>query len=318
MYSQHAAPPSLYSPDDVYRDPYAARMSAFLQAGLTAGLQLAREDTQTTALVLVDYQHDFIHPMGTLAVPGARDDVARLLSWFYANAGAITHIYASLDTHLPSHIFYSAWWIDPRTGAHPDPFTTITVEDVEERRWTPVTQAEWSERYVRLLRRDSKKDLMIWPPHTMDGTAGHSLAPALSEAIAWHSAARRVQPTYLSKGRTERTEFYGIFGAEIPDPDDPASGLNTRLMDAVMSHDRVYLAGEAKSHCVLETLRQLSARYSDQPETLRRLYVLADCMSSVAHPVIDFDALANTTLDEMRQRGVRIVSSADAVGGSHG
>ncbi len=310
MLSQGRAP-ALYSADDVVREPYAARLNAFMQVGLSAGLRPAQEDARTLALVLVDYQHDFVAPTGALAVPGAQDDVARLLAWLYRNAGRITRIYLSLDTHLPIHIFYSAWWVNPVTGEHPQPFTTITVAEVERGVWAPTMQPEWSRTYLRLLARQAKKDLMIWPPHTMEGTLGHMLTPALSEAVAWHSIARQTQPIYVSKGRTARTEFYGIFGAEVPDPDDAASGLNMALLDEVMSHDRVYLAGEAKSHCVLETARQLVAHCGGAPDALRRLYLLRDCVSSVAHPTINFDALADMEFAAMQQLGVRLVSSAD-------
>lgn len=305
--------PSLYTAGDAYREPYAPRVSAFMEEGLAAALAPARADTRTLALVLVDAQHDFVDPAGTLAVPGAQDDVARLLAWLYANAGAITHIYASLDTHLPGQIFYSAWWVDPRTGAHPAPFTPITVEDVERGVWAPATAPDWSRAYLRLLREQARKDLMIWPPHTMEGALGHMLAPPLSEALAWHSAARDVRPTYINKGRTPRTEFYGIFGAEVTDPDDPRSALNISLMDEVMRYDQVYLAGEARSHCVLETARQIVARFSGQPEILGRLHILRDCMSSVAHPAIDFDALASAEFSEMERLGVRFVTSADPI-----
>jgi nicotinamidase-related amidase len=143
----------------------------------------------------------------------------------------------------------------------------------------------------------------------MEGTLGHMLAAPISEAIAWHSTSRQAQPTYISKGLTTRTEYYGIFGAEIPDPTDPTSNLNTSLLDAVMQHDRVYIAGEAKSHCVLETERQLVTYLDHQPELLRRLYFLRDCTSSVQHPVIDFDSLANAELTTMQQQGVQMVLS---------
>ncbi len=154
---------------------------------------------------------------------------------------------------------------------------------------------------------------MIWPYHTMEGTLGHMLVAPISEAIAWHSAARNTQPTYVVKGRTIRTEFYGIFGAEIPDPEDPESGLNVTLLDAVMKHDRVYVAGEAKSHCVLETERQLVGRSGNQPALLKRLHFLSDCTSSVQHPAIDFDALAEAELAAMKQQGVQLVMSAEPI-----
>jgi nicotinamidase-related amidase len=309
--TSEARAPALFSAQDAYRGPYAARMSAFMQAGLAAGLASAREDAETLALVLVDVQHDFVDPTGTLAVPGAQDDLARLLAWFYRHAGSVTQVYASLDTHLPSHIFYSAWWSDPRTERRPEPFTAITVEDVERGVWAPVVEPEWSTRYLRALREQARKDLMIWPAHTMEGTLGHMLAAPLSEAIAWHSAARRAQPIYVSKGRTARTEFYGMFGAEVPDPEDASSALNTPLLDAVLRHDRIYIAGEAKSHCVLETARQLVAYAGERPEALRRIHILRDCMSAVAHPTIDFDARAEAEFTQMAARGVRLVTSAD-------
>ncbi len=110
-----------------------------------------------------------------------------------------------------------------------------------------------------------------------------------------------------------RTEYYGIFGAEIFDPEDPGSGLNMTLLEAVMKHDKVYIAGEAKSHCVLETERQVVSYFGHQPELLKKLYFLKDCTSSVRHPTIDFDALTEAELVRMEQQGVQIVLSTDPV-----
>jgi nicotinamidase/pyrazinamidase len=304
-----AGAPSLADEQDVFRGAYAARVQEFTEAGRQAGLTPASSDSESIAVVLVDYQHDFVDPSGTLSVPGAQEDVARFLSWFYSNAHRITTIYASLDTHVPFQIFFSAWWRDPQTGEHPQPFTAISAEDLDRGRWEPVLEPEWSARYVHLLNQQARKDLMIWPPHTMQGTQGHMLVAPISEAIAWHSAARGTQPIYIAKGLTTRTEFYGIFGAEVPDPVDPNSNLNAILLDAVMQHDKIYIAGEAKSHCVLETQRQLSAHLRDQP--LTRLHFLTDCASSVQHPTIDFDALAEEELALMKQRGARLVRSSD-------
>jgi nicotinamidase-related amidase len=262
--------------------------------------------------VLVDYQHDFVDPSGTLYVPGSQADVARFLSWFYANVPGITTIYASLDTHIPFQIFYGSWWINPQTHEHPQPFTVITGQDVDNGTWVPLLEPTWSMYYVHELQQKARKDLMIWPYHTMQGTLGHMLVAPISEAIAWHSAARQTQPVYVEKGLTPRTEFYGIFGAELPDPQSPASSLNIPLLDSVMQHDTVFIAGEAKSHCVLETERQIVEHYANHPDMLRKLYFLKDCTSSVQHPVIDFDALAEAELARMQDRGVTIVLSTDA------
>lgn len=305
--------PALADEQDAFREAYAARFQEFVQAGRQAGLPPARGDVETAALVLVDYQHDFTAPTGTLSVPGAQQDIARLLRWFYANAHRITTIYASLDTHLPSQIFFGTWWSDPRSGEPPAPFTPITVEDIETGRWEPVREMPWSKNYVQMLAQQARKDLMIWPHHTMQGTLGHMLAAPISEAIAWHSAARGARPVYITKGLTARTEFYGIFGAEVPDPADASSNLNVPLLSEVMQHRRVYIAGEARSHCVLETIRQLAGHLRGQRELLKRLYVLTDCTSSVPHPDIDFDAVATRELALLQEQGVHLVKSTDAV-----
>jgi nicotinamidase-related amidase len=305
--------PALADEQDAFREAYVARVPAFMEAGRQVGLPSAGRDTERIALVLVDYQHDFTAPTGTLSVPGAQEDVARLLRWFYASAPRITTIYASLDTHLPAQIFFGAWWSDPRSGAPPPPFTPITADDVLARRWEPLREAPWSQHYVQILAQQARKDLMIWPYHTMQGTLGHMLAAPISEAIAWHSAARGARPVYITKGLTPRTEFYGIFGAEVPDPSDTSSNLNVPLLNQVMQHDRVYIAGEARSHCVLETIRQLVGYLRRQPELLTRLYVLTDCTSSVQHPTIDFDALAGQELALLQEQGVHLVKSTHIV-----
>lgn len=308
--TQKYNPPALFNPQDVFRGPYAARLEPFSEAGRQAQLSPAEQDSEKIALILVDYQHDFVDPAGTLYVPGSQQDISNLLTWFYHNAHKISSIYASLDTHIPYQIFFSSWWQNPQTGSHPQPYTPITVEDVNSRKWVPVLQTDWSLQYIHQLQKQARKDLMIWPFHTMEGTLGRMLAAPISEAIAWHSAARNTQPTYIVKGRTIRTEYYGIFGAEIPDPEDPTSTLNTTLLDAVMKHDRVYIAGEAKSHCVLETERQLVTRFAKQPALLDKLYFLSDCTSSVQHPTIDFDTLANSELAAMEQQGAHMVLSS--------
>lgn len=307
--------PTLFDEHSLFQGPYAARIQAFTEAGRSATYTPAVQDRERSALILVDYQHDFVDPTGTLYVPGAREDVARLLHWFYTHAHKITTVYASLDTHIPYQIFYSSWWAKPGTNEHPQPYTVITGEDVEKRAWIPVTEQDWSSEYVRQLQRQARKDLMIWPYHTMEGTLGHMLVAPISEALAWYSAARSTQPIYIEKGRTTRTEFYGIFGAEVPDPLAPDSSLNTTLIDTVMQHDRVYIAGEAKSHCVLETMRQIVERLkgTGQASLLQRLYLLKDCASSVQHPTIDFDAMAEAELASMQQLGVHLVTSEDTI-----
>ena len=312
--------PALFDEQDVMRGAYAARYAEFMKAGGVARLTPAKDDNQKVAVILVDYQYDFVHPDGSLYVPGSLEDIQRFLkNWFYPNANQITTIYTTQDTHVPLQIFFPSWWQKPRMSEsdpiiHPNPYTAITVEDVEQNQWVPIIESVWSNKYLHILRNQAKKDLMIWPYHTIEGTLGHMLLPPISEAIAWHSAGRYRDPVSIVKGRTIRTEYYGAFGAEVNDPKDPNSSLNTALLDAIMKHDLVYIAGQAKSHCVLETVKQLFSHFQNQRQLLERMRFLMDCTSSVQHQTINFDKMANAELVQMQTKGVQLVKSTDPIG----
>lgn len=277
-------------------------------AGRQAGLSPATDDQDRTMLLLIDMQVDFIHPEGSLSVPGAVDDTRRLIEWLFDHMGQVTHIAASLDSHVPIQIFSPSWWQDEH-GASPQPYTVITSEDVTTKRWQPIYEPDWSIDYVRQLEEQARKQLMIWPYHTLIGTPGHNFMPALYEALAYHSAARQAQPHLAVKGSIPRSEYYSLLEPEVKVPDHPQGTLNTAFLDDMGGYDRVYVAGQAKSHCVLETLASITRYFADQPDTLSRFYVLTDCMSSVAHPEIDFDALADEAFARFESQGVNMIQT---------
>jgi nicotinamidase-related amidase len=198
-------------------------------------------------------------------------------------------------------------------GQHPDPYTPISVEQVASGQWNPVYEKDWSRSYVEALETEAKKQLMIWPYHTMIGTPGHAVTPALAEAIAYHAAARNAQPEYLIKGTIARTEYYSLLEPEVKDPQDDRGELNQNLLERLMNYDAVYVAGQAKSHCVLESIGSIVNRYGDQPEMMSKIHVLEDCTSSVQHPEIDFEALALETFDQWEDLGLQRIDSSQSI-----
>jgi nicotinamidase-related amidase len=90
--------------------------------------------------------------------------------------------------------------------------------------------------------------------------------------------------------------------------------LNIPFLNILASYDRIYIAGEAKSHCVLETISSIMRYFGEKPDVIDRLRVLEDGMSSVAHPVIDFEALATAALGRFVSQGLKLVKASDAVG----
>lgn len=310
----------LYDKQDNYRGMYAPRTAEFIADGLTAGLRPVARDTRRVGCVIVDPQWDFVSPDGTLSVPGAQDDLARGVDWLYAHAEDVSSFYVSEDIHLPWQIFYTTWWSDD-AGQHPPAWTMISLNgkgeavDQNGRRMMPLVDPLWTlSTYLPDLKNKSQLDLMLWPYHCMEGTMGSAIMSALSEALAWHSAARHTQVTFISKGRNPRTEHYGILAAEVPDPKDPSTSLNTAILDALAKHDLIYVWGEAKSHCVLKTMKQMVGYFKAQPEVLKRIRFIEDCTSSVVAPGVDFEGMAVAALKQMEKQGVVIVKSTDPIG----
>lgn len=299
--------PTFYDPSTV-GTLYTPDSAAAVIEGSQTDLTLASTDNTRIALLLIDAQVDFVHEDGALSVPGAVDDTRRTIEWVYRNLGQITTIIASLDSHLPTQIFSPSWWAD-RDGKHPQPFTVIAAEDVKTGRWQPLYDLEWSQQYVHLLEEDAKKQLMIWPYHTLIGTPGHAITPALYEAIAFHSAARQTQPRFINKGTVPKTEHYSLFEPEVKTDELDNQGRNIALLNDLASYDRIYVAGQAKSHCVLESVTSVMRYYDNAPEIRQKLHLLQDTTSSVASPDIDFEAIANDAYQQFAQQGLQLTST---------
>jgi len=270
------------------------------------------QDKKRVSLILVDFQIDFCHPTGTLYVPGAEDDLRRTCEFIYRNVDKITRIHASLDSHLAYQIFYPTWWVDER-GEHPDPFTMITSDDLKNGRWKSLILPAESLAYVKELEDKAQKNLMIWPYHTMIGSVGHALDPALFEAVQYHAAARKTQPEFMTKGTIPQTENYSILEPEVKVSSHPQGNLNTSFLDMVAQDDVIYVAGEAKSHCVLATVTSMMRYFKDRPEVIKKIRFLKDCTSSVQHPDIDFDAIADAELSKFEQDGLVLEESTVAI-----
>jgi len=289
--------------------PDAATIAAQAEA---AGLEPAAQDTRQVMLLVVDMQVDFCHAEGALYVPGAVADIQRLIEFIYRNAEVLTRITCSLDSHYPFQIFHPAWWVDS-AGKHPAPFTLIAAEDVDSQHWRPVFHPAWSREYVHRLQRDAKKQLTIWPYHVPVGGVGNALDPELWSAVFWHAIARRSQPTWWVKGGNPRTEHYSIIRPEITEDEQSADRPGQDLIRSIEELDALIIAGEAESHCVLETVEDLVEVFRDRPDQLSKIRVLMDCTSPVRHPEIDFHAIALSRFRDFERLGLRLATSAEPI-----
>jgi nicotinamidase-related amidase len=91
--------------------------------------------------------------------------------------------------------------------------------------------------------------------------------------------------------------------------------FNTQFFETLTNNDRLYIWGEAKSHCVMWTIKDLLRNLqATDPAMINKVYILEDCMSPVAAvPGADFPAIAEQTMEEFRAAGMNIVKSTDPV-----
>jgi nicotinamidase/pyrazinamidase len=97
----------------------------------------------------------------------------------------------------------------------------------------------------------------------------------------------------------------------VPDPDDPGSQLNTDFLSMMADADIIAVAGEASSHCVLSTIRQIVENIG--AEHLKKFHILTDGMSSIgANPgAPDFPAITKAFFAEMERKGMKLTTCAE-------
>lgn len=248
----------------------------------------------------IDPQMGFCSPWGSLYVPGAVDDMRRTIEWIYSNIGRITKFVISLDTHAIHQVFHSAFWLD-KDGKCPAPFTVISSKDIEDGKWTPNLpgQKDFKDlkrsmiNYASQLEKGGKYSLTIWPYHTLLGSASHIVVPSLMEAIMYHSMVRRTDPSFVVKGSNPYTENFSVISPEVTSIADGVMDatrvgqFNTGLVDTLKTYDRIYVFGQAKSHCVLSTLMSLHTVYGADKAFMSKIYILEDTMSAIPAPPID-------------------------------
>jgi len=265
----------------------------------------AASDKRKRLLLAIDIQNDFMEGIGSLPVPGSKGDVERLTKWIYNNIDSLTQIVCSLDTHSSYQIFHPCWWTDSE-GNNPEPYTIITYNDLLAGRWTPVPgdkepAYKLSLEYLKALEEESgKKQLCIWPYHCLAKTYGAELEAEFTKIVGFHSAARKSTPIFLQKGDNPYSEMYGIIKPEY----NPDNYINKDILNLIEQYDEIYIAGEAASHCVLESVSQIAEYFADRPEITARITVLKDCMS----PIPGFE---QATEEAFERLGIKIAFSYD-------
>lgn len=287
------------------------------------------------AVLGIDCQNAFSLPSASLFVPGASDDMMRAANFIYRNTHQIDKLFLSLDTHTVNQVFHPDFWED-RDGKHPEPFTVITALDINQLKWRPVANQSTFINlkaamvdYCEQLEASGKYALTIWPYHALLGGASHAINPGLMEACMFHSVARSVDIEFIMKGRSQFTENFSIFTPEVLSLSDGVVGggrgksvgvIDNDLVSTLKRYDRVYVFGEASSHCVMSSLYSLINPLNDRNSHLDKIYILEDAMSPVPPPplaplpdALNFPMVAKAALAEFAKAGMHIVRTTDVI-----
>lgn len=263
--------------------------------------------TKRIELLIIDPQVDFCDPKrGALYVPGAENDMERLAKMVRRLKDKLDDVHVTLDSHHFIHIAHPIFWQDSH-GKHPPLFTRISRVDVEEGVWTPMVPGLYRRalEYVQKLEQNGRYELTIWPPHCLIGSPGHTVFPELFAALTeWESRFAFVD--YVTKGSNILTEHYSAVQADVPDPTDASTQINTRLIQALENADQILIAGEARTHCLANTVRDIANSFGDD-SFVSKLVLLTDASSDIP----GFETHAQSFMNEMTGRGMQLTTTTE-------
>lgn len=267
-------------------------------------------------LVIIDPQNDFMDIQNAaLPVIGASADMDRIANLVNEIGDDFYDIQITLDSHHNYHIAHPMFLINS-AGENPSPGMQITVKDIKDGVWRARIQQHQNLllEYVEQLESNGKYVLTVWNPHCLIGSWGHQVYTPLFEALSDWEIRNVAIVGKTTKGSNWSTEHYSAVQADVNRPDDPSTQLNTNFIQTLMDADRVYFAGEASSHCVANTVRDIVDNFGTA--SLDNLYLIKDAMSAVVIPnVISFQDLADDFFKDMKGKGLHTCTVEEIITG---
>lgn len=258
-------------------------------------------------LLIIDPQVDFCDPKGALFVKGADEDMNRVAAMINRIGPKLNDIHVTMDTHHFIDVAHPVYWKDS-SGKHPAPFTIITKDEVKNGKWVttlPSLQKRALD-YVTQLENNGRYPLCVWPPHCLIGSEGHKVQPIVFDALLKWETENFAMVDYVTKGSNIYTEHYSAVKADVPDASDPSTQINTALIKTLMETDIIAIMGEASSHCVANTVRDIANEFGDDSH-VKKMVFIQDGTSAVP----GFEKMASDFVAEMTARGMQLSTSLE-------
>jgi nicotinamidase/pyrazinamidase len=271
-------------------------------------------------LICIDDQNDFTDPNGSLFVKGGDENAKRLAAMIERLHPKLNDITLTMDSHHKVDISHPMWWVD-ENGNAPKPFTGVVAEGDELWFFDYMKNAksvrastrklgakERTLKYIKALTAKGRYPHTIWPEHCLIGDAGQNINPALSAAVHLWEEKRYGMSDVVTKGSNPFTEHFSAVLAEVPDPNDPGTQINRPLIETLEKADMVLWGGEALSHCLANTFRDVVTNFSN-PDYVKKMVLLTDASSSVP----GFEFLGDAFMKEMLAKGMRTATTTDVL-----
>jgi nicotinamidase/pyrazinamidase len=296
--------------------------------------------TTTTTLLLIDVQKDFHPPHGSLAIPTAGEDAKRIVT--ILQDMTVDRVVVTLDSHHKLHIAHPYFWWDQNELYHPPPFTIIRHDDIVSGLWKPRKELsalsswrtllspsssipQWMSdliqenddndriatidltkyvlEYTKRLEEKGRFHLCIWPEHCLIGTDGHAMVDNVRQALDEWSDRTGGTIEFIFKGQNLLTEMYSALEADVPVSKE--TSYNDDLLASLLESGKLLVCGQAMSHCVNYTLRDIVRKWP--PSRRSDIYLITDCASAVP----GFESDAETFVMDMKAIGVQTVTSTE-------
>lgn len=274
-------------------------------------LSLTSEIYEDICLLIIDPQNDF-HRGGSLAVAGADEDAERIASFIRTNKELLGSIVITLDSHNNEHIAHSQFWRNAE-GLGPQPFTQIMSSDIGTL-WFPKDESllPYTKEYTQALESKGRFTLIIWPNHCIIGSKGQAVVDSIyaaTEEFLWSTVDPFKTVISVKKGMNNLTEMYSAVEAEVPLPEDQRTYTNAPLIAHLKRARKVVVCGQALSHCVNYTTRDVLKNWTGRNPS--DIILLSDCASSVP----GFEESGRKFIEDMAQAGVTISTSTAVLEG---
>lgn len=228
-------------------------------------------------LIIIDPNNDFVDSRGSLYIKGAEKGVDAIIDFMEReNPDAII---VSQDTHKTYHISHCGYWKN-----NLEPFTVVTVKDVEEGRVQPLKADRKSViNYLKIV--ESKHQThTLWTDHCIKNTWGWEFPERLNRALLqWQIKENGNRPLYIyEKGEFENAEMFSIFSYVNADDVDQRG---KKIMDEMAKYDEVVVCGFAKDYCVAESVKDIrrDERFRDKLRFLENgMYAIDKCSPNFA------------------------------------